>query len=253
MIVLLFSSGCSMKKYPFQQEESNISSIEIVSLEYYSARTETPEEVIITKIKNTPEFLSDFANIKIDLVSPPSRNPGTTPTCIRITYNDGVYEDISPHGTIVNRNGSNIYYGSKYLDEKQFSDLLVKYLGDSPIETEYIFYDHESEISTIEIVEFGEYDEKEDVLQIQNVICKIEDNAKFLKDFSEVGCFLNLNLPTRVSNNTKAIKINYFGGHWELIDAFGQSKFENYTYAYEGYRYFDKTQFASLIDMYINK
>ena len=251
MIVLLFSSGCSMKKYPFQQEESNISSIEIVSLKYWNANT--TEELVISKIKNIPKFLSDFADVKIDSVMPPRRSPVPSTTCVKITYSDGIYEDIFPHGTIVNRSGSVLYYGSKYLDEKQFNNLLVKYLGDSPIEAEYNFLDRETEISAIEIVELGEYDENEDIPKIQNVICKIEEHTKFLKDFLEVDCFLNVELPTGVSNNAKAIKLTYSKGYWELIDAFGQSKSQGGPYDYKGYRYFDKTQFASLIDMYINK
>lgn len=248
IFLTLLCSGCK-EEYHFLQEHSNIASIEIVSFKYWSTLSESPEEIVICQIKDTSEFLAEFSAIEFEAIHPP-QNPKPTPTTVKITYSDGTYEAAYPSGTIVNRDGVLNFYGSGHLNEKQFYNLIEKYIGNTPVAAEYSFFDRETKIATIEIVNLGEFQQGE-LPETQNVICQINDYTTFLKDFSEVDCFISVKPPTDVSNNTKAIKITYSGGHYELIDAFGQTRSTGKSYAGAGYRYFDNTQFSNFIESYL--
>lgn len=251
---ILLCTGCQ-HTYPFQWEQSEIASIEIVSLKYMSLLDFCPEELEICSIENISDFISDFSKIDIEKISPPNRSSSfQTPTVIKITYNDGSYEQIAPMGAEVCRHdGSRVFYGVNTFDEEQFSALIKKYIGETPIKLKYNFLLPETEITSVEIVKVGTSERSYYVLEEQNAVYKINNLDDFLKRFSELDCFLNVEPPTKVEEGSMVFKITYKDGCYELIGANGQSKFYYDYYPYDGYRYFDKQQFSSLIDLYIER
>lgn len=267
IIILYFltCSGCDSEDYHFLQDQSQISSIEIVSIKYaYDDKTDG-EEILVCKIENVSEFLEDFCQIELDYKHPPNRNRYLQrQTVVKITYNNAEYEWISPVGaTCFRLDGSDIFYGSTTLDDKQFADLITKYVAEDNMKLEYNFLKSNTEISSIEIVKLGRFDEDCTVSQPpeQTVVGNVENVSEFLDSFSEMDCYFNAKYPTSVQDNSNAIKIHYTFDYtegdyelYELIDAYGQSIFgyEQY-FAFNGYRYFDENQFSNLIEKYINK
>lgn len=254
-IILIFScSGCR-HSYPFQQEQSEIASIEIVSLKYVSSSGNEPVEVVICNIENISEFMSDFSKMDIKTVSPPNRSQSfQTPTVIKIAYNDGTLEQIAPMGSMVWKpNGFHNFYGVNTFDNEEFATLIEKYVGTTPIELEYNFLLPETEITSVEIVKLGTSENWYQVPEEQYSICQIEDITAFLKQFSEMDCFLNVSSPTKVKDESTVFKISYSDGCYELIGADGQSKFYYEDSPFDGYRRFDEQQFSHLIELYIEQ
>ena len=247
----LIFAGCSVKEYVFAQDKENIASIQIVSLKYVygEGENEVPEEIFICEIENVSKFLKDFADVKVKSINPPyDAKALTNATAIKIVYNNGEYEWITPHC----KASISDFNGTVTLDEKQFASLISKYVGKEKIKTEYNFLDREDYISSIEIVKVDNYTKDDRIPENQTVIYQIPDIADFLQKFANVDCFFNSGNPTKVRANENIIKITYKGGHYELIDVNGQSKAYFDNYAYDGFRFFDDKQFESLINEYIN-
>ena len=254
MFVLLFCNGCS-RKFTFQQDQSEIFSIEIVSLKYSLTEENMPEELLICDVDDILNFLSDFSKIDVTSVSPPKRfNYLNTPTVIKITYRNGEFEWIAPKGTMVCR-ANNVYnfYGSTNLDEDQFAMLIEKYVGEDPVELEYNFLLRETNISSIEVVKLGEAENSYSVSEEQTVICKINNTDDFLKKLAGIDCFLNIKSPTKAQDGSIVFKISYGNDYYELIGANGQSKFYGENFALDGYRYFNEQQFNNLMNSYIEQ
>ena len=247
----LIFAGCGMKEYVFAQDKENIASIQIVSLKYVygEGENEVPEEIFICEIENVSKFLKDFADVKVKSINPPyDAKALTNATAIKIVYNNGEYEWITPHG----KASISDFNGTVTLNEKQFADLITKYVGKEKLKAEYNFLDREDYISSIEIVKVDNYSKDDRIPENQTVIYQIPDIADFLQKFANVDCFFNSGIPTKVRANENIIKITYKGGHYELIDVNGQSKAYFDNYAYDGFRFFDDKQFESLINEYIN-
>ena len=254
ILSMLLCTGCR-HTYPFQQGQSEIASIEIVSLKYVSSLDSGPEELVICNIENISEFMSDFSEMHIKTVSPPNRFESfQTPTVIKITYHDGTFEQIAPMGSVVGRpDGFQNFYGVNTFDDKDFAALIEKYVGTTPIELEYNFLLPEEEITSVEVVRLGTSDSLGEFPDEQYSICQIENITDFLKQFSDIACFLNIKPATKVEDESIVFKISYDDGVYELISANGQSK-AYYDYdALDGYRYFDEQQFSRLIDLYIEQ
>lgn len=249
---VLLCTGCN-DQFPFQQDESEIASIEIVSIKH--SETETPNEVIIVNIKDIEGIMKDFSQIEVDSIAPPYRYSQVfrTPTAIKITYNDGDREWISPNGTVVYRHqeGYSLFYGANTLNDDQFAALIEKYVGDSPVELEYNFLFSEKDISSVDIVKVGSFENSYTIPDEQILIGKCDNIDDFLNKLAKVSCFLNVKKTTRVQDNSTVFKINYKDGSYELIGACGQSRFPGFSAVFEGYRYFDEQQFNDLINSYI--
>lgn len=254
ILSIFFCMGCQ-HTYPFQQEQSEIASIEIVSLKYVSSLNSEPEDVVICKIENISEFMSDFSEMDIKTVSPPNRfDSFQTPTIIKITYHDGTFEQIAPMGSMVGRpDGFQNFYGVNTFDNEEFAALIEKYVGTTPIELEYNFLLPETEITSVEIVKLGMSEYWYKSSEEQYSICQIEDITDFLKQFSEVDCFFNVAPPTKVDDESIVFKLSYGDDCYELIGVNGQSKFYYDHSPFDGYRYFDGQQFSRLIDLYIEQ
>ena len=248
ILFIFFCTGCR-HTYPFQQEQSEIASIEIVSLKYVSSLDSEPEEVVICNIENISEFMSDFSEMDIKTVSPPNRFESfQTPTIIKITYHDGTFEQIAPMGSMVGHpDGFQNFYGVNTFDNEEFAALIEKYIGTTPIELEYNFLLPETKICSVEIVKLGMSPEE------QYSICQVENITDFLKQFSEVDCFLNVAHPTKVENESIVFKISYGDDCYELIGVNGQSKLYYDHSPFDGYRYFEEQQFSRLIELYIEQ
>ena len=252
---LIFLTGCR-HTFPFMQEESQIASIEIVSLKYVSSdRCLVPEELLICEVDNISAFMADFSKMKVVTVAPPNRsNIFQTPNVIKIMYFDGAFEYIAPMGTRVYRpDGFQNFYGVNTFNHEQFADLIDKYIDEIPIELEYNFLLPETGVLSVEIVNVGEAEDAYSVSEEQTLVCEIEDVSDFLIKFSGIDCFLNKRTPTKVQDGSTVFKINYGDGYYELIGANGQSKFYGETYALDGYRYFNEKQFADLVESYIKQ
>lgn len=251
---ITFFTGCQ-HTYPFQQKQSEIASVEIVSLKYVSSLDSEPEEIVICNIENFHEFMSDFSEMDIKTVSPPKRLVSfQTPTIIKITYHDGTFEQIAPMGSMVGHpNGFQNFYGVNTFDDIEFSALIEKYVGTTPIELEYNFLLPETAITSVEIVKLGMSEYWDKSPEEQYSICQIEDITDFVKQFSEVDCFLNVAPPTKVDDESIVFKVSYGDDCYELIGVNGQSKFYYDHSPFDGYRYFEGEQFSRLIDLYIEQ
>ena len=251
ILCLSFFTGCTPKGYTLSQDKENISSIQIVSLKYVYGEdeNEVPEEILICDIENISEFLEDFSKMEVERINPPyDLSAITNATAIKIVYNNGEYERIFPCGTETETN----FYGSIEIDKNQFSDLIKKYVKKSRIKAEYNFLDRESSINSVQIIKVGNYTNEMHIPEKQTVIVEIDDISAFFLKFSEVDCFFRSGTPSKVDSNNYVIKITYEGGHYELIDVYGQSKSYYDDYPYDGFRYFDEEQFANLIEEYVN-
>ncbi len=254
ILSMLLCTGCR-HTYPFQQGQSEIASIEIVSLKYVSSLDSEPEELVICNIENISEFMSDFSEMDIKTVSPPNRFESfQTPTIVKITYHDGTFEQIAPMGSVVGRpDGFQNFYGVNTFDDKDFAALIEKYVGKTPIELEYNFLFPKTEITSVEIVKLGMSEYWYKPPEEQYSICQIEDITDFLNQFSEMSCFFNVDPPTKVEDESTVFKISYGDDCYELIGENGQSKVYYDHSPFDGYRYFDEQQFSRLIDLYIER
>lgn len=248
ILFIFCCTGCQ-HTYPFQQEQSEIASVEIVSLKYVSSLDSEPEEVVICNIENISEFMSGFSEMDIKTVSPPNRFESfQTPTIIKITYHDGTFEQIAPMGSMVGHpDGFRNFYGVNTFDNEEFAALIEKYVETTPIELEYNFLLPETKICSVEIVKIGMSPEE------QYSICQVENITDFLKQFSEVDCFLNVAPPTKVEDESIVFKISYGDDCYELIGVNGQSKVYYDHSPFDGYRYFEEQQFSRLIELYIEQ
>ncbi len=259
---LLFTS-CRKETYRFLNDESEISCIEIISLKYSSwgswDSNESKEEILICKINDVSNFLDDFSKINVDSCYPPPDRYDEIcrQTVIKITYNNGEYELIFPAGKerCEYKDGdlTKNFSGILTLDNAQFADLVTKYVQDD-IKLEYNFLHRNTRIAEIQIVQLNESLRDYAIPEEQLVIEEIENIPEFLGKFSKLDCYFNSNLPTRVQDDSIAIKIIYQNEDYELIDAQGQSTLydSNFT-AFGGFRYFNQEQFSNLIQEYINK
>ena len=131
-----------------------------------------------------------------------------------------------------------------------FIVLIVVFAGGCSIKAAYKFLQSPTEISVIEIVKVSR-DESTGEIE-QTTISTIDDIEVFLKDFSQVNCYLIYTDPKGIDDSALVIKIVYQDGEYELIDVRGQTQytdesgFRNYT----GYRSFDDIEFKNLISKY---
>ena len=116
---LLFCVGCS-HDYTLMHEQSEISSIEIVSLpDGLHYKEDLKAEAGLCKIENISAFLTELSEIKFESIHPPYDSSIAT-TAIKITYQNGDCEWISPHGRTTFKNGSLNFTGSISCDETNF-------------------------------------------------------------------------------------------------------------------------------------
>ena len=134
MILICVLSACSGKKaYEFINDESEISTIEIVKLCEYDQEKGEYQEQLISTIEDHETFLSDFKKVAC-------YNHWTDPTgvfeddiVIKIYYENGEYELIHYSGQGKYRHFEDnpsffaVYAGYRYFDEEQFNQLIDKY------------------------------------------------------------------------------------------------------------------------------
>ena len=134
MVVVLVLSACSGKKaYKFINEESEMSTIEIVRLCEYDQEKEEFKEELISVIENRSDFLSDFKKVECynHWSDPNGVHEGDV--VIKITYKNGEYELINHSGQGKYRHFEDnpsflqVYAGYRDFDEEQFNDLIKKY------------------------------------------------------------------------------------------------------------------------------
>ena len=126
ILVLLFCGCLTGREYYFLQEKSNISSIQIVSLDESKDENGAPVQTLLYEIKDIERFLSDFCAMDCQSVSPPSEPISTI--LIKIIYSDGEYELIDYYGQSNFRDGYFYTYSGYYcFDQEQFDALILKY------------------------------------------------------------------------------------------------------------------------------
>ena len=113
-------TGCFPHKYTLMYEQSEITSIEIVSLPYGHHYTESlKEETLLGQIEDISAFLNDFSKMEFEYIHPPYDS--IVPTiAVKITYRTGDCEWISPHGVSMLRDDFVTFSGTESCDEAQF-------------------------------------------------------------------------------------------------------------------------------------
>lgn len=123
----LVCTGCS-HGYTFMYEQSEITSVDIVSLPDGLHYTEAlKEETVLCQIENVSIFLTDLSEMEFKSIHPPFDSSNPT-TAIKITYGNGDCEWISPHGKTLLRNGSLTFNGTVSCDEAQFFAWIEPYI-----------------------------------------------------------------------------------------------------------------------------
>lgn len=109
-----------------------------------------------------------------------------------------------------------------------------------------------SSIEKIEIVRL-EGTSEYDVFNAE-ILATIEDVDDFLKGFNSLKCRLYYTAPKGVHSDENVIKFVYTNGEYEFVGTDGSAY--NTTVGgfvnYRGYYYFEKEEFTSFIESYIN-
>lgn len=116
---LLFCMGCSYDN-TLMYEQSEITSVEIVSLPNgLHVNEDLKTESVLCKIEDISVFLTELSEIEFESIHPPYDSSNPT-TAVKITYQNGNCEWISPHGKTIFRNGSVDFNGTVSCNEAQF-------------------------------------------------------------------------------------------------------------------------------------
>ena len=109
-------SACVKGSYEFLNDESEISTIEIVRLCEYDRENNCFKEQLISTVQDHSAFLSDFRDVKCNTFFGDPRGVYEGDIVVKITYDNGEYELIRSLGR-----------GFYSFDQEQFNDLIEKY------------------------------------------------------------------------------------------------------------------------------
>ncbi len=125
-------------------------------------------------------------------------------------------------------------------------------LSSCRMQAEYKFMREPSSIERIEIVRLEETS-KYDVFS-EKTLATVEDADSFLKGFKSLKCRLYYTAPKGVHSGETVIKFVYTNDEYEFVGMYGSAY--NTTVGgfvnYRGYYYFEKEEFTSFIERYIN-
>ena len=129
---------------------------------------------------------------------------------------------------------------------------LLFILSSCGTQAKYKFMHDSSSIEKIEIVRL-EGTSEFDVFNAE-ILATIEDVDDFLKGFNSLKCRLYYTAPKGVHSDENVIKFVYTNGEYEFVGTDGSAY--NTTVGgfvnYRGYYYFEKEEFTSFIESYIN-
>lgn len=133
-----------------------------------------------------------------------------------------------------------------------FVSLFLFLLSSCRMQAEYKFMREPSRIERIEIVRLEETS-KYDVFSAKT-LATVGDADSFLKGFKSLKCRLHYTAPKGVHSGENVIKFVYTNDEYELVGIYGSAY--NTTVGgfvnYRGYYYFEKEEFTSFIERYIN-
>lgn len=156
LVILIFAmSSCAYNKtFELLHEEDEISSIYIVKLSFYHGDYLSYTEVV--KISEVEEFMNEFRSIEcgtFEIFSDPTGIPSEYNNCyaIKIEFDNNDFNLIHWNGQSRYResSGFNFYASKNTFDEKQFGELIEKYLTDEITE--------EPTLEESELIDYGEY------------------------------------------------------------------------------------------------
>ena len=134
ILILVFSlSACGKGSYVFLNDESEISTIEIVRLCEYDQENNCFKEQLISTVEHHSAFLSDFKKIDCKVIWSEPTGVYEGDVGVKITYQNGEYEFINYYGQGKYRHLKNNLSmfdadaGFRFFDEDQFNDLIEKY------------------------------------------------------------------------------------------------------------------------------
>ena len=134
ILILVFSlSACGKGSYVFLNDESEISTIEIVRLCEYDRENNCFKEQLISTVEHHSAFLSDFKKIDCKVIRLEPTGVYEGDVGVKITYQNGEYEFINYYGQGKYRHLKNNLSmfdadaGFRFFDEDQFNDLIEKY------------------------------------------------------------------------------------------------------------------------------
>lgn len=105
-------------------------------------------------------------------------------------------------------------------------------------------------IKLIQIIKLGDYNE-ETLLFNHTVICEIDDHAAFAEKLLDIKQSVNWGDPGSFHTGDIAIYIEYLNGDFDRISATAQTKVRDGKGAGGGYIFFNKKQFAALLNDYL--
>jgi len=111
------------------------------------------------------------------------------------------------------------------------------------------YMDDESNITSIEVVKLGEFNQNNYKFNEESVLFKVENLKQFCEDFSKVSRSTNNGDPRSLYTGDIVIKIVYSNENYELISFTAQSRY--YTERHRnGYNFFNEDEFKALISKY---
>ncbi len=134
LFILLIVILCAISvRYKFDQDVSEIESIQIVNLDcsmgYHSGSPYSEENVSVIstiEVEKYDEFLSDFHKVKSYQPNIGSRILSVSGRAIRVIYTNGIIELITCSGTAIVKDGT-IRVQTTMFDKENFFPLLDKY------------------------------------------------------------------------------------------------------------------------------
>lgn len=250
-------TGCLRSVYEYDQERSNIVSIEIVEANY-SFETGCGTQSVLLTIDDIDDFLDKIENIKY---SESFSSPGTIEKrtlAVKLSYENGNYEifDANNKSSVISENGG-FYQGRIFGSfDETFYDMIFDYL--SAVEKCRYNYMHDvSEIESIEIVKStAGYNSLS-----YNTITTISDKAAFIEQLNDIDyVYTNDEICDGVydyRDQDLAIRIVYKNGNYEVYNYNHRDEVQivNDSIRYRTGTYigtFDKIQFEELVDKYLN-
>lgn len=245
-------------------DESEIVSIEIVECDYTSKDGKMlPLSKLLTTIEDVDLFMKDFNKIsyRLPLLAGDPERFDFCELAIKLNFKNGDYQLIgnTAKGTRYqfDENVSTIYCVVGFFDEKQYDELMIKYLSlcNDP---NYVFLNSQDMIDSIEIVDVYADENLDNRI---DVVSKIDDIDSFINKIKVLPYTYTLqksefDARKNKENHQGVIKINYNNGDYELIDNCWRNVFVKDTdeYVYNAYiGEFDKETFDAMLSEELSK
>ena len=261
-LILLFSlsfnfSSCIRTSYMFINDESEIVSVEIVECDYTIVDEKIfPSSKLLATIDDIELFMKDFNKIsyRLPLLAGDPERFDFCEIAIKFNFKNGDYQLVGNTAKSTrykfDENVSTIYCVVGFFNEKQYEDLMAKYMSlcNDP---KFYFLNSQDMIDSIEIVDVC-VDDSDNKF---NIVSKIDDIDSFINKIKNLPYNYALHKSEFIARKDKenhqgVVKINYNNGDYELIDDCWRNVYIKHTdeYIYNAYiGEFNKDDFDLLL------